>query len=342
MNQDELYMLRAMELAQNGLGRVSPNPMVGCVVVHDDKILGEGWHQLYGEAHAEVNAINSVNDKSLLKYSTIYVNLEPCAHHGKTPPCANLLVENRVKRVVIANVDSNPLVGGKGIEKLRSAVIEVETGVLEEKGRELNKRFFTFVEKKRPFVILKWAQTADGFIARKNFDSKWISAELSRQLVHKWRADEAGIMIGTNTAKYDNPRLDVRDWSGGNPIRIVIDKKLSLSDSLNLFDNSIKTLCFNLERSKKSENIEWIKVEQSNMLSQIMSHLYDQGIQSIIVEGGAALHQSFVEANLWDEARVFESKASFGEGIDAVRLFLPHQEELIGEDKLLVYRNKKN
>lgn len=333
-------MLRAIELAQNGLGSVSPNPMVGCVIVHDDKIIGEGWHQLYGDAHAEVNAINSVSDKSLIKHSTVYVNLEPCAHHGKTPPCADLLVESGVNKVVIGNVDSNPLVGGKGIEKLLSAGVEVETGVLEKKGRRLNKRFFTFIEKNRPFVILKWAQTADGFIARKNFDSKWISGELSRKLVHKWRAEEAGIMVGTNTAKHDNPRLDVRDWSGSNPIRIVIDKKLSLSDGLNLFDNSIKTLCFNFDKSEKTGNIEWIKVEPSNFLRQVMGHLYDQGIQSIIVEGGAALHQSFIEANLWDEARVFESTVSFEEGIDAARLFLPHREELIGEDKLLVYRNE--
>ncbi len=335
-------MLRAMELAQNGLGSVSPNPMVGCVIVHDDKIVGEGWHQKYGEIHAEVNAINSVRDQSLLTESTVYVNLEPCAHHGKTPPCADLLVKSQVKKVVIANVDSNPLVGGKGIEKLQSAGIEVETGVLTEKGRELNKRFFTFIEKKRPYVILKWAQTADGFIARKNFDSKWISGDLSRQLVHKWRAEEAGIMVGTYTAKYDNPRLDVRDWSGNNPIRVVIDKKLSLANDINLFDDSVKTLCFNFEKNKKTENIEWIKIGSSKILNQVVNHLYSKGIQSVIVEGGAALHQSFIEANLWDEARVFKSKNSFEEGIDAARLFLPHKEELIGEDKLLVYRNKKD
>ncbi len=333
-------MQRALELAQLGLSSVSPNPMVGCVIVHNDQIIGEGWHQKYGEPHAEVNAINSVRDKSLLSNSTLYVNLEPCAHHGKTPPCADLLVSHRIKEVKIANVDTNPLVGGKGIEILEAARITVVTGILEEEGRELNKRFFTSIEKKRPYIILKWAQTADGFIARKNYDSKWISGEESRKLVHKWRAEEDSIMVATHTAHYDNPRLDVRDWSGKSPLRVVIDKKLELSDTLNLFDGTVLTICYNLLKNDKKEGIEWVKVGESNLIENLLTDLNKRGINSLIVEGGAALHKSLLDAHLWDEARVFVSETIFGGGIDAARISLPHKEELINEDKLLVYRNK--
>ncbi|QSE98426.1 bifunctional diaminohydroxyphosphoribosylaminopyrimidine deaminase/5-amino-6-(5-phosphoribosylamino)uracil reductase RibD [Fulvivirga lutea] len=334
-------MLRALELASNGLGYVSPNPMVGCVIVHNNKIIGEGWHRKYGEAHAEVNAINSVKDKSKLSESTVYVTLEPCAHTGKTPPCADLLIEHSVNKVVIANVDTNPLVGGKGIEKLRNAGIEVETGRMEEEGRELNRRFFTFIEKKRPYVLLKWAQTADGYIARKDYDSKWISGEESRKLVHKWRSEEPGIMVATHTAKYDNPRLDVRDWSGNNPVRIVIDKNLELPQNLNLFDGTIPTLCYNMKKHEEQGAITYVKVSENDLLDNILTDLYERGIQSVLVEGGAALHKNFIDEYLWDEARVFVSKNTFGGGIDAARISLPFQEELIGEDKLLVYRNKK-
>jgi diaminohydroxyphosphoribosylaminopyrimidine deaminase/5-amino-6-(5-phosphoribosylamino)uracil reductase len=339
-NKDELYMRRALELAQLGLGTVSPNPMVGCVIVHQDRVIGEGWHRKYGEAHAEVNAINSVVDKSLLAESTVYVNLEPCSHHGKTPPCADLLISHSIKEVVIANMDTNPLVGGKGIVKLEEAGIKVKTGVLESEGRELNKRFFTFLEKKRPYIILKWAQTADGFIARKNYDSKWISGEESRKLVHKWRSEEDSIMVATHTAQYDNPRLDVRDWSGVSPVRIVIDKKLELPSSLNLFDGTVETLCYNLKKDEKRDGVEFIKVTEENILKNILTNLYERNIQSVIIEGGAALHKSFIELHIWDEARVFVSNTVFGGGIDAVRLSLPYKEEIINEDKLLVYRNK--
>jgi diaminohydroxyphosphoribosylaminopyrimidine deaminase / 5-amino-6-(5-phosphoribosylamino)uracil reductase len=339
VNKDEQYMQRALELAQLGIGSVSPNPMVGCVIVHNDLIIGEGWHQQYGQAHAEVNAINAVSDKSLLSESTVYVNLEPCAHQGKTPPCADLLVSYNFKEVKIANIDTNPLVGGKGIEKLEYAGIKVSTGILEQEGRELNKRFFTSIEKQRPYIILKWAQTADGFIARKNYDSKWISGEQSRKLVHKWRSEEDAIMVATHTAQYDNPRLDVRDWSGKSPVRVVIDKKLELSDKLNLFDGSVQTLCYNLKENKKGENIEWIKVGEEEILQNILKDLYNKKIHSLIVEGGAALHKTFLNSHVWDEARVFVSDTVFGGGIDAARISLPHKEEIINEDKLLVYRN---
>ncbi len=240
MTSDELFIQRTFELAQSGIGQVSPNPRVGAVVVHDEKIIGEGWHKKYGEAHAEVNAIHSVKDQSLLQESTIYVNLEPCSHFGKTPPCADLLIRHQVKKVVVCNNDPNPLVSGQGIAKLLNAGIEVVTGVLETEGRKLNKRFFTFVEKQRPYIILKWAQTVDGFVARENYESKWISNDFSRQLVHQWRSEEDAVLVGTKTAAHDNPKLDVRDWSGRNPVRVVIDRFLRLSATLHLFNKKQK------------------------------------------------------------------------------------------------------
>ncbi|HEY1053815.1 MAG TPA: bifunctional diaminohydroxyphosphoribosylaminopyrimidine deaminase/5-amino-6-(5-phosphoribosylamino)uracil reductase RibD, partial [Emticicia sp.] len=229
---EEKYMLRALQLAEIGRGQVSPNPMVGCVIVHNHEIIGEGWHQKYGSWHAEVNAVNSVQDPSKLTQSTVYVTLEPCSHFGKTPPCADLLVKHQVKKVIICNDDPNPLVAGKGIAKLRAAGIEVEQGLLAEKGRALNARFFTYVEKQRPYIILKWAETADGFIAGENYDPVKISNALSHKLAHKWRSEEDAIMVGTNTARYDNPKLNAREWQGTkNPVRIVLDKRLQLEQS---------------------------------------------------------------------------------------------------------------
>lgn len=334
-------MQRTMELATLGLGSVSPNPLVGCVIVHEDNIIGEGWHKEYGGPHAEVNAIDSVKNKALLKESTAYVNLEPCAHHGKTPPCADLLISHHIKSVKISNVDANPLVGGKGIARMKENGIEVTTGLLEKEGLELNRRFFTFIQKKRPYIILKWAQTADGFIARENYDSKWISGEESRKLVHKWRSEESGIMVATNTAIYDNPKLDVRHWSGANPTRIVIDKNLKLSPDLNLFDGTIPTICYNLMKDKESNGVSYVKISENELLIDIFNDLYQRGIQSIIVEGGAALHRSLISQGLWDEARVFISDIKFGEGIEAAHIDMPYKEELIDTDRLLVYRNKK-
>jgi len=220
-NSPQLYMRRALELAVKGRGKVSPNPMVGCVIVKNESIIGEGWHKQYGQAHAEVNAINEVSDKSLLTGADLYVTLEPCAHHGKTPPCANLVAQYAFRKVYICNVDPNPLVAGKGLEIIQKAGIQTETGILEEDGKRLNARFFTFMQQNRPYIILKWAETGDGFIARNDYSSKWISGNLSRQLVHKWRAEEDAIMVGTNTARYDNPALNVRDWTGTNPTRIL-------------------------------------------------------------------------------------------------------------------------
>lgn len=317
MSLDEMYMRRAIELAQKGLGSVSPNPMVGCVIVHGDTVIGEGYHQQYGGPHAEPNAVAAVKNQDLLTESTVYVTLEPCAHWGKTPPCANLLVEKKVKKVIVGALDTNPLVAGKGIEILRAAGIEVVSGILEQEVRFQNRRFFCFMEKKRPYIILKWAQTADGFIARKNFDSKWISNSLSRQLVHRWRAEEDGIMVATNTARYDDPQLNVRDWAGRNPTRIVLDKHRALDQKLNLFDQSQATICYTGDYSEKRENLEFVALGEKFDLGAILKDLYGRRIQSIIVEGGAKLLQSFIDQNLWDEARVFRSDTLFGEGIEA-------------------------
>ena len=315
-------MQRALELAQKGLGNVSPNPMVGCVIVHDVKIIGEGWTQPYGGAHAEVQAVNSVENTTLLSVSTAYVTLEPCAHFGKTPPCADLLIESQIKKVVIACVDPNPVVAGKGINMLKEAGIEVGVGLMEKEALEINKRFFKSVIEKRPYIILKWAETADGFIARENFDSKWISNEYSRKLVHKWRSEEDAIMVGTNTAKHDNPKLNVRDWEGKNPIRVVIDKNLRLTKTLNLFDGSQPTICYNLITNSKDENLEYVKLDTLHFLDELLKDLSKRKIQSIIIEGGSGLINSFIKNNIWDEARFFITPIIFVKGIKSPELNL--------------------
>ncbi len=341
MTSAEQFMQRALELAKLGAGHVSPNPLVGCVIVHDGKIIGEGWHQKYGEAHAEVNAIQSVKDKSLLKESTALVTLEPCSHFGKTPPCADLLIQHSLKKVVIANKDPNPLVAGNGIKKLREAGIEVEVGLLEKHGRELNKRFFNFIENKRPFIILKWAQTEDGFMAHSNYESRWISNEFSRQLVHKWRSEEDAVLVGTKTAAHDNPTLSVRDWSGRNPIRIVIDRFLRLPSTLNLFDKKQKTICYNVLKHEEHTNLLLQRLDEDNFVTQLIHDLYKKNIQSVIVEGGAQTLKLFIDANLWDEARVFTSSRSFAEGIAAPKIsgHLSSQESIAG-DLLKIYKPK--
>lgn len=320
MNQnqlDERYMQRALELAIRGQGRVSPNPMVGCVIVKDEQIIGEGWHQRYGEAHAEVHAIASVEKEDLLIGATVYVSLEPCAHFGKTPPCANLLVEKKVGRVVVACTDPNPLVAGKGLAILENAGIEVAIGCLEKQAQVLNKRFFTYITEKRPYIILKWAQTADGFVARENYESKWISHAWSRQVVHKWRAEEDAILVGYQTAKHDDPSLTVRDWSGKHPLRIVIDKNLDLSHDIRIFDGSVPSICYNGLKDQEANNLVYKKVSHTHTLQDIVSDLYERKISSLIVEGGSRTIQAFTEAGLWDEARVFISPVTFEKGIKA-------------------------
>ncbi len=337
-------MARALDLARLGLGSVSPNPMVGCVIVHNNKIIGEGFHRKYGEAHAEVHAINSVKDKSLLSESTVYVNLEPCAHYGKTPPCARLLAGYRVKKVVIANTDPNPLVAGKGIEILEDAGVEVETSILEEDARNLNKRFFTAFEKKRPWIILKWAETADSFIARSNYDSKWITNDFSRKLVHKWRAEEDAVLVGKNTALHDNPTLNVRDWSGCNPLRVVVDHNLKLHENLIIFDRTIPTVCYNLYKSAESENLAFVQLPPEKFYAGLLSDLHKRNVRSLIIEGGASTLSQFIEAGLWDEARVFRAPNTFGGGISAPRLIdaeFDGQEDIMG-DILTYYKRKQH
>ncbi len=313
------YMHRALELAALGIGTVSPNPMVGCVIVHNHRIIGEGWHQRYGSGHAEVNALASVAeiDLPLLPESTVYVTLEPCSHTGKTPPCADLLIEKRVGKVVIAALDSNPLVSGNGIRKLQAAGITVETGLLATQARWQNRRFFTYMEKKRPYILLKWAQTADRFIARQDYSSKWISHTLARTLVHKWRSEEASVLVGTHTAHYDNPRLNVRDWTGSNPIRIVVDRQLRLSPLLHLFDQTQTTLCYNLHTNESHNHVQYIRCQADTFLEEMMDDLFQRKIQSVLIEGGSTLLQQFIDHQLWDEARIITAPHSFGKGIQA-------------------------
>lgn len=343
MTQDSLYMRRALDLALLGKGSVSPNPLVGCLIVHDNRIIGEGWHQKYGEAHAEVNAIRSVENKNLLKESVVYVNLEPCSHTGKTPPCADLLIQSQVKKVVIANGDTNPLVAGSGVKKLREAGIEVIQGLLEQEGLELNQRFFTFIEKQRPYIILKWAQTADGFIAKENYESRWISNEFCRQLVHRWRSEEDAVLIGTKTASHDNPGLTVRDWSGRNPVRIVIDRFLVLPKTLQVFDKAQKTLCYNVLKHEEQENLIYVRLNENNFIRELLRDLHRQNVQSVIIEGGALTLTLFIQQGLWDEARIFSSARSFESGIEApvVRGNLISQETVF-TDTLKIIQHGKN
>jgi diaminohydroxyphosphoribosylaminopyrimidine deaminase/5-amino-6-(5-phosphoribosylamino)uracil reductase len=324
MVEHQKYMLRCLELAELGLGSVSPNPMVGAVIVTNDRIIGEGYHQKYGGAHAEVNAINQVIDKfndatELLKQSTIYVLLEPCAHYGKTPPCADLIIKYQIPKVVIGCRDPFDAVNGKGIDKLRAAGVEVVTAILEKECKWLNRRFFTRVQKQRPYVILKWAQTADGFFAPADKTQYWITGPESRKLVHKWRGDEDAVLIGKNTAVIDNPQLNVRYGTGNSPVRIVIDKRLELSKNLNLFDQSVETLVFNEVKTDIAGNIKFITLEdfERYVPQYILYQLYLRDIQSVIIEGGAITLNAFIEAGLWDEARIFIGKSEFRSGIKA-------------------------
>lgn len=346
MQNHEFYMRRCLELAKHGFGNVSPNPLVGSVIVRNNQIIGEGYHKKYGQAHAEVNAINSVSNHSLLKEATLYVNLEPCSHYGKTPPCADLIISKEIPRVIIGTQDPFVEVAGRGIERLRNAGIEVITDVLFTDCRELNKRFFTFHEKKRPYIILKWAETKDRFIdveRNENDVTKptWITHENTRILVHRWRSEEDAIMIGTNTAIKDNPRLDVRDWKGNNPVRIVIDRDLRIPTNANILDNTIKTVVFTSLLRKNTENIEFVKLDFGiNIIQQMLSHLHQYKIQSLIVEGGKTLLQSFINDNLWDEARIFVGNMTFNRGISAPNILgKTISNTVIGQDYLMVLKN---
>jgi diaminohydroxyphosphoribosylaminopyrimidine deaminase / 5-amino-6-(5-phosphoribosylamino)uracil reductase len=342
----EKYMQRCIDLARNGKGRVAPNPMVGSVIVYNDRIIGEGYHQYFGGAHAEVNAIRSVTEKSLLPQSTLYVNLEPCAHSGKTPPCSDLIVSEKIKKVVIGTVDPNSMVAGRGIQRLRNSGVEVIENILKEDCQELNKRFLTFHKHHRPYVILKWAQSNDGYIdivrsPGTPIGPNWISNPVSRMLVHKWRSVEQAIMVGTNTVIYDNPSLDTRLWSGRSPLRVVPDRIGRIPESAKIFDGKHKTIVFTEIPKDNTANVEFIKVDfNQNVIDQMLEHLFTNDIQSVMVEGGSRLIQSFIESGVWDEARVFVGHTNFKSGIKAPHLsFDPASSKSILNDKLLIYQN---
>lgn len=348
MNQHELYMQQCIELAQKGAGSVSPNPMVGCVIVHGGKVIGQGFHEKHGQAHAEVNAINSVANKELLKESTIYVSLEPCAHFGLTPPCSDLIVRMKIPNVVIGAIDSNEKVAGKGIERMRNAGIEVTTGILGNECRELNKRFYTFHEKKRPYIFLKWAETTDGFIdfprtSREFGQPSWITGQKALVKVHEMRAAEDAILVGTNTALKDNPSLTVRHCPGKNPLRLVIDNRLQLPGNLNIFDEKVPTVVFNSLVSKSKENLELVKINfESEVETQILEYLFQKNILSVIIEGGRKTLESFISKNLWDEAFRFVGKKQFEKGIPAPKIDgTLIQTENFDDDKLFIYRKTR-
>lgn len=307
MKEDEFYMKRCFELAKKALGKTYPNPLVGSIIVHDGKIIGEGFHQKAGENHAEINAINSVENKELLKESTIYVSLEPCSHFGKTPPCANKIAEIGFKKVVIGTLDSHEKVNGKGVEILEKAGIEVVSAILEKESRELNKRFFTFHEKKRPYLILKWAQSGDGFLD-KDFKTTKISNGLVKQFVHTLRSEEHAILVGTQTALSDHPSLTTREISGRNPVRILIDFDLKVPRDARIYNEDAPSLIFNSKKNEVAGNVKFIKVERGNFLENLMQKLYEEQIQSVIIEGGSFTSQKFIEQNLWDEAIIIKNE----------------------------------
>ncbi|SHE61310.1 bifunctional diaminohydroxyphosphoribosylaminopyrimidine deaminase/5-amino-6-(5-phosphoribosylamino)uracil reductase RibD [Pedobacter caeni] len=347
---DELYMQRCLELASLGMGNVSPNPLVGCVIVSEGKIIGEGYHEKIGEAHAEVNAVKAVFDRygdeaaGLLAQATAYVSLEPCAHFGKTPPCADLLIRHQLKKVVIGNRDPFEAVDGKGIEKLRNAGIEVISGVLEEACSALNRRFFTRILKQRPYLILKWARTANGYFAPIGDEQRWISSPLSKRLVHKWRTEEDAVIVGKRTALVDNPQLNAREWPGRNPIRILVDRNLEIPVEHHLYDDVAKTIIFNELKTDIEGNIHFIQMEdmQYYLPQKIAFQLYLMDIQSVIIDGGANLLEQFINAGLWDEARVFTSSVSWTEGVLSPQINgVITEVQQIGNDQLNIYRNKQ-
>ncbi|MEO9020605.1 MAG: bifunctional diaminohydroxyphosphoribosylaminopyrimidine deaminase/5-amino-6-(5-phosphoribosylamino)uracil reductase RibD [Ginsengibacter sp.] len=310
MSSAEQYMNRCLQLAKLGAGNVAPNPMVGAVLVYDDIIIGEGYHEKYGGAHAEVNCLKSVKNenRSLIAESTMYVSLEPCSHYGKTPPCADLIIKNKIKKVVIGIQDIYKEVSGAGIQKLQDSGAEVLTGVLENECRDLNKRFFTFHQKQRPYIILKWAQSANGKIGSLDGGRVLISNGYSNRLVHKWRSEEASILVGTNTVLKDNPSLTTRLWNGNNPVRIVIDRELKLSSDLKIFDNEADTVIFNSLKNTTEGNIRFIRTNDKILLPEILHSMYELRIQSVLIEGGTKTLQSFIDAGLWDEARIITNE----------------------------------
>ncbi|WP_291118261.1 bifunctional diaminohydroxyphosphoribosylaminopyrimidine deaminase/5-amino-6-(5-phosphoribosylamino)uracil reductase RibD [Flavobacterium sp. UBA6135] len=346
MSTHEFFMKRCIQLAKNGLGTTYPNPLVGSVIVHDGKIIGEGWHQKAGGPHAEVHAMANVKDKSLLKNATIYVSLEPCSHFGKTPPCCDLIIANEIPTVVIGTKDPFAKVDGNGIKKLQEAGKKCIVGVLEKECAELNKRFFTFHQKKRPYIILKWAQTADGYIAPlEKMENRpvWISSHYSRQLVHKWRTEEQAVLVGTTTALDDNPKLDARDWKGNNPTRIVVDRENKVPNHFHLKNDAAKTIVITAKEISNATTQMYYEsaIFDKSLVNQITTILFKHEIQSVIIEGGTKTIQQFIHWNLWDEARIFKSKFKLQSGIKAP-IFenkTPFDQKKCGDDELLIVKN---
>lgn len=337
----EFYIRRCIELAQKALGKTYPNPMVGSVIVHNGKIIGEGYHQKAGEPHAEINAINSVENKDLLKESTIYVSLEPCAHYGKTPPCALKIVETGFKKVVIGAMDSHDKVNGKGKKIIQDAGIDVVSGVLEEECITLNKRFFTYHEKNRPYIILKWAESADRFMD-KDFQPTQISNSLTKQFVHQLRSNEHSILIGTMTALRDNPSLTTREVKGRNPIRILIDIDLKVPQDYHIFNDEAETLVFNSLKDDESGNVKFIKTSRENFIENLLKKLHERQIQSVIIEGGSLVLQQFIDANLWDESIVIKNENLFLENGTKAPKFdkAPFKTEDFRDNTIEFYLNK--
>ena len=331
------YIQRTFYLAKKGIGKVAPNPLVGCVIVKNNNIIGEGYHKEYGDKHAEINAINSVSNKKEIEGSSVYINLEPCNHFGKTPPCSDALVKLKPKEVIISNKDPNPLTNGKSIKKLIDNNINVRSNILKEEGEELNKRFFKNQIKKLPFIILKWAQTSDGFIAKSDGSSKWISNDISRTLVHKWRSEELGILVGAKTVNSDNPKLNVRSWDGKDPIRVIIDPNNRCSNKSDILSDTLPTLIYNKKKESKVQNKQFVRLSEFNLIN-ILKDILSKGISSIMVEGGSFTLQSFIENNLWDEARVFVSGGKFKNGIKAPKIKLSSPQK-IGSDQLYLMKN---
>ncbi|WP_185872117.1 bifunctional diaminohydroxyphosphoribosylaminopyrimidine deaminase/5-amino-6-(5-phosphoribosylamino)uracil reductase RibD [Blattabacterium cuenoti] len=340
MNHEEFFMMRAIQLAKNGFGMTSPNPMVGCVIERNGFILSEGWHYKKGMNHAEVNAIQQIKNKDLFLNSTLYVTLEPCVHFGITPPCVDLIIKNNIPRVVIGVQDPCDKVSGLGIKKLKEFGIEVIENFLKDKCRILNKRFFTFHEKNRPYVILKWAQSYDGFIDSYSINKKktWISNIYARQLNHKWRSEEDSILVGRKTVLNDNPKLNVRKWFGKNPIRIFMDKKLRISNSYFILDGTQKTIIFTEINKKNKKNIEYVQIFfDKKIINNILNFLYKKNILSLIVEGGKKTLESFIKENIWDECRIFICDTILKNGLIAPKIGGKILKKMnLGKDKLFI------
>jgi len=345
---DEIIMQRCLDLASRGLGRTAPNPMVGAVIVRGEQVIGEGFHNRCGGDHAEVNAVEMVSDPQLLKESALYINLEPCNHQGKTPPCTDLILRMGIPKVIIGQGDPNPLVPGGGINRLRENGVDVVTGILEKECRFLNRRFNTYHEQKRPYIILKWAQTRDGFVDTlrdtPGAHPTWITDETCRRLVHKWRSEEQAIMAGSRTILLDNPQLNVRAWSGKNPVRITIDRPGKIvrarhAGSLHILDGSEPTLVFTCEDQASRVNLEFLRITaEQPVWPQVFSVLYERGIQSVLVEGGPVLLKSLIDCDSWDEARVFTGPVWFGRGVKALEFpFAPSSSETVGNSEIMVF-----